>query len=172
MSPNPDPEVTEQLKKLCVEHSDYLHLQDTKVKGDVFLAALLFCESKFGKNCKPKAEAAYTPEGKHFDAELRRLHNQYGRGVSCSWGPWQIMYVTALDLGYQGPPEDLAKPEVSIFYVVKYLNEGIAAGAICVSQLADFYNVGKIKARKVPTGYVRTCISAYNGLAKAWLEQD
>ena len=160
----PDP----KLQDLCREHGKDLN-PIVKVDGIRLLAALLYCESKFGKNCKPKVHMAYTPSGKCFNDKLKKAYDQYQEKASCSWGPWQIMYATALELGYQGPPDDLAQPEVSLPYVVKYLNEGIANGAICVSQLADYYNSGAVKNRKVITGYLRKCIGAYNGLAKGWL---
>ena len=48
---------------------------------------------------------------------------RYGaRAVSSSYGPWQIMYLTAYDLGYRGKPEELADAATSLPYVLKYLD--------------------------------------------------
>lgn len=56
-------------------------------------------------------------------AKYAALEARYGgRAVASSYGPWQIMYLTAYEMGYRGKPEDLGKAEVSLPYVLKYLN--------------------------------------------------
>ncbi len=56
-------------------------------------------------------------------AKYAPLEARYGaRAVASSYGPWQIMYLTAYEMGYRGKPEDLGKAEVSLPYVLKYLD--------------------------------------------------
>ena len=51
------------------------------------------------------------------------LEARYGaRAIASSYGPWQIMYLTAHEMGYRGRPEELANAETSLPYVVKYLD--------------------------------------------------
>jgi hypothetical protein len=51
------------------------------------------------------------------------LEKTYGaRAVSSSYGPWQIMYLTAHEMGYRGKPQALSEPSVSLPYVIKYLD--------------------------------------------------
>jgi len=47
--------------------------------------------------------------------------------IAASWGGMQLMYPTAVGLGYKGPPEDLLKPQ-SVRLGVKLL-AGLIAGA-------------------------------------------
>lgn len=63
-----------------------------------------------------------------------------GRAISSSYGPWQIMYLTAYEMGYRGKPQDLSDASVSLPYVIKYI---------------DFL-------RKKLKGDERAVISAYN----------
>lgn len=50
------------------------------------------------------------------------LETRYGgRAVASSYGPWQIMYLTAYEMGYRGKPEELSRAEISLPYVLKYL---------------------------------------------------
>ena len=170
--PKIDPRLTDLLQRLCREHGKDLNLEGSQIDGSVFLAALLFCESSFGKNIKTRKEPWYSPGGKYFKDKLKKAFDKYGEGVCCSWGPWQIMYATAMGYGYKGEPDNLLDPAISLPIAIKYLNDGIDSGAGTVAQLADYYNSGGFKARKAPTGYVRKCVSAYNGLASEWLEGE
>jgi hypothetical protein len=55
--------------------------------------------------------------------KYKALETQYGaRAIASSYGPWQIMYLTAYDMGYRGKPQALSEASVSLPYVLKYLD--------------------------------------------------
>lgn len=55
--------------------------------------------------------------------KYRHLETRFGgRAVASSYGPWQIMYLTAYEMGYRGKPEDLSNAATSLPYVLKYVN--------------------------------------------------
>lgn len=143
-----------------------------KMEPEVLLAAIMFCESNMGKNTKPRVEPAYLPGGHYFSAEhVQTAYEEYGEAAAASYGPWQVLYITAQELGFAGDPEELAEPETNLSFAIKYINErAMKRGAHTVGQVADAYNSGSHRDKFVPTGYVRKCVRAYNGVAREWLE--
>ena len=96
--------------------------------------------------------------------------NKFGtKAVFSSYGPWQMSYVKATEMGYKGKPQDLANPQVSLPYVAKYLDylDKIFNGD--VRKVASAYNggVGAIKKDKngnikfVNPKYVQKVIGNY-----------
>lgn len=144
--------------------------EDGSVEADVLLAAIAYCESSFGQNAKPRVEPAYL-SGRYARVDhVAKAIAKYGEKAACSYGPWQVLYITALELGFKGTPDELADPRTNLEYAIKYLNQrAYGRGAKTVAQYADCYNSGDHRDRFVPTGYVRKCVQAYNGIARQWL---
>jgi hypothetical protein len=72
-----------------------------------------------GSRYEPGFYRRYVRGNKKFTA----LEKRYGgRAIASSYGPWQIMYVTAYEMGYRGNPQDLANAATSLPYVMKYLD--------------------------------------------------
>jgi hypothetical protein len=162
------------LKQLIREYAPQLHVQDTDIDPERCLAALLSNESNFGKNTKPRVEKVYLPGGKYSKTALvKKAYKEYGESAASSLGPWQIMYVTALELGFKGSPDELAEPENNLEMVIKYLNKrALDKGVMTMSQVADCFNSGNAFDSVKPTGYIRKAIMAYNGLAKDFMADD
>lgn len=160
------------LRQLIETYADQLQLQSNKVDPKALLAALLFCESAMGKQTAPRVEPAYLPGGRYYQNErVKEAYDQYGEAAAASYGPWQLLYITALELGFTGTPEELSDPATNLEFVVKYLNQrALKRGAKTVSQIADAYNSGSHLDSNVPAGYIRKCVRAYNGIAREWLE--
>lgn len=131
--------------QLTVEGLDYKN----------FLLAMAGVESSFGKDMGPRVEKAYEPGGIYFqNKELQIAYAAYGRFASASFGPWQILYIVAHELGYRGHPEDLMDAEVCGPFVVDKLNRISKNGANSVERLLDAWNTGNWKDNHVPTNYI------------------
>jgi hypothetical protein len=89
-----------------------------------------------------------------------------GGDVSNSFGPFQILYATAIYYGYPKnvDPRGLESAETSGHYVVKLLNEKIGKGAKTADKLADAYNSGTHLDFRGPNvqRYVQKFLKIYN----------
>lgn len=162
------------LRRLVKEQAAKLELQDDEIDPEVLLAAILFCESNMGKNTTPRVEKAYLPGGRYFKADhVQAAYQEYGEAAAASYGPWQVLYITALELGFSGSPKELEEPAVNLSFAIKVINQrALRRGARTVAQIADAYNSGSHRDRFVPTGYIKKLIRAYNGIAREWLEGE
>lgn len=87
---------------------------------------LLWALNRQEASGKAHAKSRYEPGfyRKYVRGEKKYAHLEArygGRAVSSSYGPWQIMYLTAYNMGYRGKPADLGKADVSLPYVLKYI---------------------------------------------------
>lgn len=65
------------------------------------------------------------------------------------------MFVTAVELGFNGSPLDLWKDEIAIKWVIKLINERIIGrGAKTLEEIADAYNSGNFRDSIVPEKYI------------------
>ncbi|HET6373000.1 MAG TPA: hypothetical protein VFG76_06820 [Candidatus Polarisedimenticolia bacterium] len=116
-------------------------------------------ESRFGEiQFTPRFEPNYYRGGRYYlkpaNEWLRRAVTRYEQCAAMSWGAWQIMYPTAVELGYDGHPWGLSLPEECIRWVVAYLNRRtykewddapraiLRPPALTVEQSGDSYNTG------------------------------
>jgi hypothetical protein len=143
-------------------HAHELHVAlivDSRLDPARVLAAIAHNESRYGANNVPRHEPAFDAGGRYAD---RAALEKYGREAACSWGPWQVMYVTAKELGYKGAPKELADPEVSLPFAIKLVNERLIErqGAKSLAEIAVGYNSGSIHGDAVK-GYAGNCLMAY-----------
>lgn len=70
--------------------------------GKALLGAAAENESAFGANASPRFEPSYYYGSPRYQKspELRAAIERHGALAACSWGPWQIMAMNALRLGY------------------------------------------------------------------------
>jgi hypothetical protein len=132
-------------------------ISDQVELGKPLLRAIADVESSYGQNSNPRHEPAYCHGGKYYHVVLTKL---YGCAAHSSYGPWQVIYPTAYELGFFGAPEELANPETNCLYAVRYLNAR-AAKATTLEQLARCYNGGNIHAKAVPQSYIDKLTAAY-----------
>ena len=83
------------------------------------------------------------PGGRPGDDVLREQTRLWGCLAHQSWGPWQLLYITAYEQGFRGDPVLLRDPAISCPFVVKLLNR----------------RVGDVMASPGPEHFLR----AYNG---------
>ena len=165
----------------CIErHADDLILPTTVDKRRL-LAALAVVESGGGKNLQPNFEPAFWIGGKFWNPTLAEYCARWesrsdlemrpwcGKAIACSWGPWQILYVTAAELGYQGPPWALTDPDVCLSWAVRLINRRIAPKILSylsdievVSMVGDGYNSGSATDKFIPVDYCKKLLAAYS----------
>jgi len=128
------------------------------------LWAVYFSEKYNKKNRVPRFEPAYAPGGYYYDhsSEVRREYEMWEESACCSYSNFQILYIVARELGYQGPPLGLDRDSVAIEFVVKYINQRIfGRGAKTVEQVADGYNSGSFKDGYQPVKYIQKFLKHY-----------
>jgi hypothetical protein len=164
------------LRKLIRAQAPRLDLAGTDFRPELVLAALLCVETHFWdeKWRRPRVEAAYLPGGPYYRRSLavRTAYQTYGEAAAASWGPWQLMYPTAYELGFRGRPQDLTDAAVSLPYVVEYLNRRVFCWTpLELGDIADGYNSGSCVDQIVPRDYIKKFIRAYEHEARDWLEE-
>jgi len=137
----------------------------------LFLYALTGVESAFGKMNVPRFERGYAPGGLYWKAQhLRDAYDKYGPLASCSYGPFQVMYIKAYELGFRAHPLYLWHPEFSGPYAVEVLNLAHHRGARTVNELLDAYNTGDHRDQNIPHGYFEKFESSLNFARVEWSE--
>lgn len=133
------------------------------------LHAIAECESSHGaRGLATLHENAYCYKGAYFSGpnggQLRDLTSKYGCLAHCSYSSWQIMYITAVELGFRGDPCELRNDAVAIEYVCAFINRRFLDRypRIAPSGVADGYNSGNPYDENRPTAYVEEFMAAYN----------
>lgn len=108
-------------------------------------------------------ERAYCYGGKYHNDKVAGLSRIYGCCVHSSWGPWQILYVTASEHGYYGDPVELRKPSVSVPYVVAVMNHRMIE-PVKLENIFDAWNSGNARDNNVPHEYIQKAMAAYQEL--------
>lgn len=139
------------------------------------LIALAKNESSFGKNIGPRYEKAYDKGGYYFQKSplLRMQHAKYGQDVAKSYGPFQIMYIVALELGYEfnDPPAGLADFDTNTYFAVQYINRRALRKAVGISDIFDSYNSGSCKDGNIPHAYIEKGLQRYEDAASEYPEE-
>lgn len=77
-------------------------------------------ESSGGTNVGPRYEPVFQRRYLQGKPQWEALAKRYGwKAVSSSYGPWQIMYPVAVELGFTGSPAELADPAINRQYFDK-----------------------------------------------------
>jgi hypothetical protein len=135
------------------------------------MATIAMLESNGGRNNMPRQEASFFDGGKYANPETlgrwarsnTHLANESIRALSsCSWGPWQVMYPVAVELGYKAPPWALWRPESSLLMAIIYLNKRTipeipldTTAERALEMLLDGYNSGSARDDYVPAEYIK-----------------
>jgi len=136
---------------------------------EALLWALYFCERYTKGNREPRKEPAYAPGGFYYERSqaVRAAYGLWGESATCSYSNFQLLYITAMELGYPGPPLGLDSDSVALPYVVALLNKRIfEKGATTLREVADAYNSGNFKDRIVPERYIQKFARMYNRALK------
>lgn len=160
--------MTDAVIKAANKWAPGLHLEDNAVIDPVkVLLAVAEVETSGGIRWKAsKHETAYCYGGKYHNHQLAGLSSVWGCCAHCSWGPWQIMYITAVEHGFYGDPVLLRDPEISAPYVVAVMNRRVFDPLIgeTISSVFDAWNSGNAKDQNVPLDYIAKATAAYKEL--------
>ncbi|MCE5247950.1 hypothetical protein LLG88_13635 [bacterium] len=129
--------------------------------GALVLWAFAAVESSYGRDRGvPRHERAYAPGGVMYrqSAAVRDLYARFGPGAACSYGTWQMMFPTARELGFNGPPEALKDDAVLAPLVCRFL---VRSQGGTLENAADAYNSGSWRDTCVPLDYVAKIVRAY-----------
>ena len=167
MSNTPDSSPKTLLPDAIREAAPGLHLSELPfhVDGVALLKAIATVESSFGKHLRPRHEPAYDVGGRYYrrDKMIQKLVGLYGSAAAMSYGPFQIMYPVAVELGFNlsDPPSVLSGFRVNAQYAVRYLNVRAIPGATCLEDLFDAYNSGSHWDANIPGSYIEKAMGAY-----------
>jgi len=146
------------------------------VNRDRLLAALCMQESNGGRNRQPNWEPSFSKGGAYFSESLHArtvahadpvLRDLLGLLAASSFGPFQVMYPVACELGFSGLPWELADPRINILFAIRYINVRCIPKLRArdemglVEQVADGYNSGNPVDRRVPRVYIDSVMSHY-----------
>ncbi len=149
-----------------------------RAPSDVNRAALMraICENETGGGDRALAsrhENAYCyggayykgdgPGGRPGDDVLRDLTWTWGCLAHQSYGPWQVLYITAYEHGFRDDPVRLRDPMTCAEFFVKILNRRLFdlhpdAGA---ERAMDAWNSGQAYDSNVPAKYIEDGMSHY-----------
>jgi hypothetical protein len=110
-----------------------------------------------------KHENAYCYGGKYHREAAKAAEWRYGCACHCSWGPWQIMYETAVERGFADDPVQLRDPMISGAYVVAQLNARVFdwLSNPSLQDVFDAWNSGTARDNIFPAKYVSEATALY-----------
>lgn len=113
-------------------------------------------------------EPAYCYNGVYYKdpvngAVLRRLSVPWGCLAHSSFGPWQILFITAVENGFADDPVRLRDPMVSAEYLVKILNARLfdKIKDATAEDAFDAWNSGRARDGVVPADYIKKAKGHY-----------
>lgn len=105
-----------------------------------------------------KGKKAWTEHEKKYGAEA----------IASSYGPWQIMYPTAVQLGYKGTPSALADAKVSLPLVQKMVGNLSKKFGGDLEKVFSAYNAGEGGVGTNPE-YVKKALENYKRAPSYWI---
>lgn len=101
--------------------------------------------------------------------EWSEREKQFGaEAIASSYGPWQIMYPTAVQYGFKGKPADLADPKVSLPYVQKHLARLEKKFGGNIEKIVSAYNAGEGGVGTNPD-YTEKALKFYKQAPNYWI---
>ncbi len=147
----------DMIARIIKEHAPYLEAPEALNK-EALLWSVYGCEHYTKRYFEPRFEPAYAPGGLYYknSGEVQDEYDKWGRSAACSYSNFQILYITATELGFEGPPLGLDRDSLAIPFVIRYINHRIFAkpGHESVEQVADGYNSGTHLDRLKPIKYM------------------
>jgi hypothetical protein len=130
------------------------------------LYAITGKESSFGqRRTFVKHEPAYMPGGKYYvnSPKLRQAYYKYGVLASSSFGAFQIIYITAEELGFAGNPVELISDRICGYYALQLIEKRFSK-AKTLTHVLDAYNSGNHYDTNVPYDYIAAVTGYYEEL--------
>jgi len=110
-------------------------------------------------------EPAYCYGGKYYigSEALHRLSVPWGCLAHSSFGPWQILYITANEHGFSDDPVRLRDPMVCAEYLTKILNSRVfdKIPDALPEEAFDAWNSGRARDGIIPVDYIKKAKAHY-----------
>lgn len=156
-----------EIENLCRFHASELILP-SDIDPWAFLVAISGCETSFGSNNVPRFEFGYSKSSLAYKRSqlLQEGYAHWGDLCANSYGPHQILWIVARELGYPLAmnPNQLTRGVVSIPYVVEHLNGFKKYNASKKEDFAACYNAGPgILKNKDPDAYPKRYVQKFLG---------
>lgn len=117
-------------------------------------------------------EPSYDRGGMYYRRHQIDLVHRYESLAACSYGPFQVLFTKAWELGYRGHPVGLLDPVICSVYCVKILNSNVADKSR-LEAFADGYNTGNDRDRILPkANYTENFIQAYDEALEFYAARD
>src|SRR3990167_1220429 len=133
------------------------------------LWALNMVEGSGQQKVKPRHEPNFYNKYLKGKKEWAEHEKKYGaQAISSSYGPWQIMYPTAVQYGYKGTPSALADPKVSLPFVQKVASKLSKKFSGDIEKVFSAYNAGEGGVGSNPE-YVEKAMENYKRAPSYWI---
>jgi hypothetical protein len=165
--------INSQLQNLCSSYGPLItgitH-EGVAVPGRRLLLTIAGLESSFGEKREyVRMEAAFAPGGKYYkiNEPLRALYSRYGCLAASSFGTFQVMFITATELGFTGKPWELQDDNVCAEWATKLITKRFIRGhgAKTLRDILDAYNSGAHADKYIPTIYIERGFKIYGQLS-------
>lgn len=138
--------------------------------GARLLLTLAGLESDFGRlKDFVRMEKAYAPGGKYYNDSdvVRALWKKWGCLAASSYGTFQMMFVTAREIGFTEHPIELQKDTVCAYWATQLITQRFIKRfkASTLPELLDCYNSGYHKDAYLPSLYIEKGIRIYDDLS-------
>lgn len=165
----------EKVTDLIASHYKKLNQPRFELNRRALLMAIAANESSMGVDVFPRLEPAYDLGGYYFKRSylLRKQYERFGDQVARSYGPFQVMYLVAVELGFNTDraPAELADFETNLEMAIKYLNRRAIPHADKIEDLFDAYNSGSSRDANVPEHYIQMGMGRYEAFCEAFPEE-
>lgn len=154
------------LDSLIAQYASQLHIDRSRLSPEAILKAIAHMETSYGeRGLATLHENAYCYHGTYYHASpsLQKESYKWGCQAHCSYGPWQILYITAWEFGFRDDPTLLREGTHSLPYVINVLNKRVA-DKLSDERPEDFFdawNSGNPRDHIVPAEYIAKAMSIY-----------
>lgn len=155
------------LDDLIATHSSELLADRSRVSPEGILKAIAHMESSYGaRSLATLHESAYCYGGRYYvnSAQLQHESHLWGCQAHCSYGPWQLLYITAWEHGFRDDPTLLREGAHSLPLVIQVLNARVVDKSRPES-FFDAWNSGTDRDNRIPSEYISKAINIYRGIA-------
>lgn len=154
------------LDDLIASHADELHLDRSRLSPEGILKAIAHMESSYGARALATLhEQAYCYGGRYYvnSAQLQHETHLWGCQAHCSYGPWQLLYITAWEFGFRDDPTLLREGAHSLPLVIQVLNHRVTDKTRPES-FFDTWNSGTDRDNVIPAEYISKAMTIYRSL--------
>jgi hypothetical protein len=154
------------LDDVIAAHAYDLHVDKSIISPRAILKAIAHCETDYGaRSYATLHEPAYCYGGLYYKAseDLRHASTLWGCQAHSSYGPWQVLYIVAYELGFRDDPILLREAHTSIDFVIRVLNRRVA-DRLADERPEDFFdawNSGNPRDKIIPADYIQKALSFY-----------